>query len=83
MSFILLIISFAVQKLDPSIPLLGIYTGIYNSKRLMHNMYNKLQLLKILRFRDFLGGPVVKTLSTNAGGAGSILGWGAEILHAL
>ena len=54
-----------------------------NSKRLMHNMYNKLQLLKILRFRDFLGGPVVKTLSTNAGGAGSILGWGAEILHAL
>ena len=46
-------------------------------------MYNKLQLLKILQFRDFPGGPVVKTLSTNAGGAGSILGWGADILHAL
>ena len=44
-------------------------------------MYNKLQLLKILQF--FPGGPVVKTLSTNAGGAGLILGWGAEILHAL
>ena len=44
-------------------------------------MYNKLKLLKILQF--FPGGPVVKTLSTNAGGAGLILGWGAEILHAL
>ena len=46
-------------------------------------MYNKLQLLKILQFRDFPGGPVVKTLSTNAGGAGSVLGWGADIRHAL
>ena len=27
-------------------------------------------------------GPVVKTLPSNAGGAGSIPGWGDEILHA-
>ena len=31
---------------------------------------------------DFPGGPVVKTLPSNAGGAGSIPGQGAEIPHA-
>ena len=33
--------------------------------------------------RDFPGGPVVKTLPSNAGGAGPIPGWGAKIPHAL
>ena len=32
--------------------------------------------------RDFPGGPVVKTLSSNAGGAGSNPGRGAKIPHA-
>ena len=32
--------------------------------------------------RDFPNGPVVKTSPSNAGGAGSIPGWGAEIAHA-
>ena len=32
---------------------------------------------------DFPGGPVVKTLPFNAGGAGSIPDWGAKIPHAL
>ena len=31
---------------------------------------------------DFPGGPVVKTLPSNAGGAGSIPGWGAGVPHA-
>ena len=31
---------------------------------------------------DFPGGPVVKTSTSNAGGAGSIPGQGAEIPHA-
>ena len=33
--------------------------------------------------RDFLGSPVVKTLPSNAGNAGSIPGQGANILPAL
>ena len=32
--------------------------------------------------RNFLGDPVVKTLPSNAGGVGSIPGWGAKIPHA-
>ena len=32
---------------------------------------------------DFPGGPVVKTSPSNAGGAGSIPGWGAKVPHAL
>ena len=32
--------------------------------------------------RDFPGGPVVKTLPSNAGGVGSVPGQGAKILHA-
>ena len=32
--------------------------------------------------RDFPGGPVVKTLPSNAGGMGSIPGRGAKIPHA-
>ena len=31
---------------------------------------------------DFPGGPVVKTSPSNAGGEGSIPGWGAKIPHA-
>ena len=31
---------------------------------------------------DFPGGPVVKTLPSNAGGVGSIPGWEAKIPHA-
>ena len=31
---------------------------------------------------DFLGGPMVKTLSSNAEGVGSILGRGTKIPHA-
>ena len=34
-------------------------------------------------YRDFPGGPVVKTWPSNAGGAGSFPGQGAEIPHAL
>jgi len=36
---------------------------------------------KIGRFRDFPGGPVVKTLPFTAEGVGSIPGWGPKILH--
>ena len=32
--------------------------------------------------RDFPGGPVVKTSPSNTGGAGSVPGQGAKILHA-
>ena len=32
---------------------------------------------------DFPGGPAVRTSPSNAGGAGSIPGWGAKIPHAL
>ena len=32
--------------------------------------------------RDVPGGPVVKTLPSNAGGVGSVPGQGAKILHA-
>ena len=31
--------------------------------------------------RDFTGSPVIKTLPSNAGGAGSIPGWRPKILH--
>ena len=31
--------------------------------------------------RDFTGGPVVRTLSSNATGAGSVPGWGTKIPH--
>ena len=34
---------------------------------------------RIRRNEDFLGGPVVKTSPSNAGGAGSIPDWGAKI----
>ena len=34
-------------------------------------------------FRDFPGGPVVKTLPSNAGDVSLILGWGAKIPHAM
>ena len=39
---------------------------------------NQVQIL-----RNFLGGPMFKTLPSNAGGDGSIPDWGAEIPHAL
>ena len=35
------------------------------------------------KFRDFSGSPVLKSLPSNAKGAGSILGQGAKITHAL
>ena len=38
---------------------------------------------KKLKSRDFPGSPVVKTLPSNAEGAGSIPGRGAKIPHAL
>jgi hypothetical protein len=37
---------------------------------------------KMRTLRDFPGGPVVKTLSANAGDAGSIPCWEAEAPHA-
>ena len=39
--------------------------------------------IKSSNSRDFPGGPVVETLPSNAGSAGSILGQGAEIPHVL
>ena len=48
--------------------------------RAMAEMHRELGL-KFLT-RDFPGGPVVKTSPSNAGGAGSIRGWGAKIPHA-
>ena len=38
--------------------------------------------LKKVSFRDFPDGPVVKTLPSSAGGAGSIPGGGTRIPHA-
>ena len=35
--------------------------------------------IPVSRTGDFTGGPVVKTWPSNAGGAGSISGWGAKI----
>ena len=35
-----------------------------------------------LHVKDFTGGPVVKTLPSNAGGTGSIPGQDAKLLHA-
>ena len=39
--------------------------------------------VKSIRTWDFPGGPVVRTLPSSAGGAGSIPGRGAKIPHAL
>ena len=44
--------------------------------------YKTSSQLKQKKIRDFPGGPVVKTLSFNAGGEGSIPGQGAKIPHA-
>ena len=41
------------------------------------------KLFKSNRRGTFLGGPVVKTLTSSEAGMGSIPGWGAKILHAL
>ena len=48
---------------------------------LHQNPWSGMHLLKST-FWDFPGGPVVKTLSSNAGSAGSIPGRGAKIPHA-
>ena len=40
-------------------------------------------LLGINMSWDFLDGPVVKTLPSNAGDVSLILGWGAKIPHAM
>ena len=37
----------------------------------------------LITFRDFPGGPLVKTLPYNAGGVGLISGQGAKLLHTL
>ena len=37
---------------------------------------------KVMKYRDFPGGPVVKTSPSTAGGMGSITGVGAKISHA-
>ena len=42
---------------------------------------NKFLKLKKIIVRDFPGGPVVKTLPSNAGGQGSISGQGVKIPH--
>ena len=39
------------------------------------------KFLYFKRIRDFPDSPVVKTLPSNAGGVGSIPGWGAKIPH--
>ena len=44
---------------------------------------NVVLLVKKKHYRDFPGGPVVKTLPSNAGGGGLILGQGTKIPHAL
>ena len=41
-----------------------------------------LRVIALKIIRDFLGSPVVKTLPSNAGGVGSIPGWGAKVPHA-
>ena len=43
----------------------------------------KISIKKKKYHRDFPGGPGFKTLSSNAGGVGSIPGGGAKISHAL
>ena len=45
----------------------------------LQEQYN--EAIKNKESRDFPGSPVVKTLPSNAGGAGSILGRGAKIPH--
>ena len=45
-------------------------------------MKGTLKWLREMVEGDFPGGPVVKTLSSNAGGIGSIPGQGAKITHA-
>ena len=45
-------------------------------------MFNKYYFPCRNNFEDFLGGPVVKNLPSNAGDAGSIPGWGTKIPHA-
>ena len=44
--------------------------------------HREVNLGLIIYYRDFPGGPVVKTSPSNAGVAGSIPGWGAKIPHA-
>ena len=41
------------------------------------------QDIKVYFFQDFPGGPVVKTLPSNAGGVGAIPGQGTKIPHAV
>ena len=45
-------------------------------------MKGTLKWLREMVEGDFPGGPVVKTLSSNAGGIGSIPGQGAKVTHA-
>ena len=45
-------------------------------------MWNNTALSLKPFMKDFHGGQVVKTLSSNAGGVGSVSGWGVKIPHA-
>ena len=56
-------------------PLVGIHT-IYCSK--WDNFTSERGAIS-MKNEDFSGGPVVKTLPSNAGGAGSIPGWGSHV----
>ena len=50
---------------------------------IQHSAGNSTQCSKIRKEGDFPGSPVVKTSPSNAGGVGSIPGWGAKIPHGL
>ena len=45
-------------------------------------MYSMVNTVNNTVLRAFPGSPAVRTLPSNAGGAGSIPGWGAKIPHA-
>ena len=45
------------------------------------NNHKAEELIYMYMWRDFPGGPVVRTSPSNVGGAGSIPGWGAKTSH--
>ena len=55
--------------------------GMWRAPTVPHQLLFK-TFLKYKTNGDFPGGPVVKTLPSNAGGTGSIPVWGAKIPHA-
>ena len=68
---------------DPAIPLLHIQPK--ELKTYPHKIFTWMFIaaLFIIASREFPGGPVVKTPPSNAGGLGSIPGWGTKIPHAI